>query len=343
MSPRKKSNKRKGLPFSRRHAVLLAGMCFLLTSAMTMAYRAGQEAAQNQKPARTQTYAKTYEIPEEKPFPVIESAPANPVALAPPVPPPGALPAWQRNAQPMPPGAAGKIKIALIIDDMGVDRRRSMAALGLPAPLTMAFLAYGQGAGTMAVRAREAGHEIMVHVGMQAESPTVDPGPLALLSGMKQAQIDGMLDKNFDALSGYVGFNNHMGSLLTQDLSAMELVMAHAARRGLLFVDSRTSEQSVAAAVARGYGLPVAVRDVFLDHDESLAGVQTALAQLEDVARRRGYAVGIGHPKDNTLHALQIWIPTLAEKGIALVPVSAVITAPGSRPSADTAGRAGAD
>lgn len=105
----------------------------------------------------------------------------------------------------------------------------------------------------------------------------------------------------------------------------MQIVMAEAVKRGLLVVDSRTSAVSVADQVAGAFGAAHTLRDVFLDHNEDLNSVKDALAQLENVARHKGYAVAIGHPKDNTLTALREWLPTLAGKGLQLAPVSAVV------------------
>ena len=68
-----------------------------------------------------------------------------------------------------------------------------------------------------------------------------------------------------------------------------------------------------------------ATRDVFLDHEDTPEFVASALKLLEDKARENGYAVAIGHPKDATIAALEAWIPTLADKGLQLAPISAVV------------------
>jgi polysaccharide deacetylase 2 family uncharacterized protein YibQ len=38
-----------------------------------------------------------------------------------------------------------------------------------------------------------------------------------------------------------------------------------------------------------------------------------------------GSAIAIGHPLDPTIAALKIWLPLLGERGIVLVPLSAVV------------------
>lgn len=234
-------------------------------------------------------------------------------------------PVWRENAAKSGTSGTSVAKVAVIIDDMGMDRRRTQVALTLPAPVTFAWLPYAPQIQGWVDEGRAAGHEMLVHMPMEPDSLTTDPGPTALKSTMSPAELAAMLDKNFSAFDGYVGFNNHMGSKLTRDPTAMAQVMQQAQRRGLLFVDSRTASDSVAADMAAVLGVPHAARDVFLDHYEDSASVMAALISLEETARRKGYAIAIGHPKDNTLSALREWLPTLAEKGLLLVPVSALV------------------
>ena len=97
-------------------------------------------------------------------------------------------------------------------------------------------------------------------------------------------------------------------------------------RRGLLFLDSITSSRSVGAETAGRFGVPFAERDVFLDNDwTDREAIRGQLAQLESIARRRGYAVGIGHPHPTTLEVLADWLPEARARGLALVPISAIV------------------
>jgi polysaccharide deacetylase 2 family uncharacterized protein YibQ len=77
-------------------------------------------------------------------------------------------------------------------------------------------------------------------------------------------------------------------------------------------------------------GIPFAERDVFLDHEETPAFVASALAHAERLAKSKGSAIAIGHPKDVTIEGLRAWIPTLKDKGLELVPVSAILMQPTS-------------
>jgi len=236
-------------------------------------------------------------------------------------------PAWKKFAVPVD-VPAGKPKIVIIIDDLGEDRAHTKDIIELPGPLTAAFLPYPPKVAGLVEEARKAGHEIMMHMPMEATDADLDPGAYVLRASLIPDRFETVLEENLAAFTGYVGINNHMGSRLTRDPQAMRIVMAHLYRHGLLFVDSRTSPKSVGADTAKDYGVPYASRDVFLDNDPDKARVTENLLKTEKVARRKGIAIAIGHPKEGTIAALRDWLPTLAEKGFVLVPASAVVDSP---------------
>ena len=215
--------------------------------------------------------------------------------------------------------------IAIMIDDLGLNATRTRHVTELPAPLTMAFIPYGENLDQQTRLAAAAGHEIFLHLPMEPTDPTVDPGPHALLERLDPSALADELAWNLDRFTGYVGVNNHMGSLLTQNRRAMALVMAELHGRGLVFVDSMTSAGSVAYETALAAGVPAARRDVFLDNVPESAAVLAQIARLEEVARRQGFAIGIGHPHDATVAALAVWLPQARARGFSVVPVSRII------------------
>lgn len=214
--------------------------------------------------------------------------------------------------------------VAIVIDDMGLDRARSKKVLDLPGPLTVSYLTYAEELTAQAADAADAGHEVMAHIPMEP-SGEADPGPGALMSGATPAELRARLEAYLDGWSGYVGINNHMGSKLTSDATAMSVVMGELKSRGLMWLDSRTDANTVGEAMAESYGVPHIGRDVFLDNEDEEAAITAQLAKVEDIARQQGYAVAIGHPRDATVAALSKWLPTLEQKGIAVVPVTEVL------------------
>ena len=236
-------------------------------------------------------------------------------ALPAPPPLPAAIP-YQPGHKPM---------IAIVIDDMGVDVKHSAEALDLPPGVTMSYLPYGRKITEQVETAKSKGHEIILHIPMQAMNAKENPGPHHLRVDMTPAQLEENIAASLDAFAGYDGVNNHEGSKFTAYKPGLDIFMAALEKRHVFFLDSRTSRQSVAEEVAREHHLRTTRRDVFLDHVERTAFVSAALRHTEDVARRTGSAIAIGHPKNVTLHALKKWLETLEAKGFRIVPLSVVV------------------
>ena len=230
---------------------------------------------------------------------------------------------WRRNALPFT-DLNSRPLVAVVIDDVGLDRPRSRRAWELPGPLTLSFLPYAKDLAEQARTAHGRGHELMLHLPMEPNGRN-DPGPNALLVSLSDAELRQRTNAALDSFDGYVGVNNHMGSRFTAFRPGMETVLRLFRSRGLMFLDSRTTAQSVGDQVAQEMGLPSIVRHVFLDDDESLDAVRRRLAETEAVARRQGFVVAIGHPHEATLQALADWLPKLQAKGFALAPSSAVL------------------
>jgi polysaccharide deacetylase 2 family uncharacterized protein YibQ len=257
------------------------------------------------------------------PHPAIAAKPIEKASFPLP-PPPSAPPAWFRFAVPAPP-VVNRLLIAVVIDDLGLDRRRTAAVIALPGPLTLSFMTYAHDLPDQAEAGRRAGDELLLHVPMEPVDRGENPGPHALLVAMSADEILAQLRWGLDRFTGFVGVNNHMGSRFTADARGMAVVMAELRRRGLFFLDSKTTANSTGTREAAAIGVPYAARDVFLDDDPTPAAIDLQLVRVERVGRQNGSAIAIGHGHDRTIAALRTWLPTLHEKGFALVPLSAVV------------------
>lgn len=231
---------------------------------------------------------------------------------------------WLKNAV-MPPAVQGRPMIAIVIDDLGVDKAGSKKIVSLPGPITTAWMTYADNVAAQARAAKAAGHELIIHMPMEPLNGTIDSGPDVLRTTMTAEQVRARVRAGFERFDGYVGINNHMGSKFTADTEGMRVVIDELRARGLLWLDSKTSPRSVGAKLAEQAGIPHAERHIFLDNTDTVPAVLKQLAETEKVARKTGYAIAIGHPHDATYQALKQWLPTLEDKGLVLVPLSAIV------------------
>ena len=220
--------------------------------------------------------------------------------------------------------------IAIVIDDFGHNMSATTRGfLALDYPVTIAVLPHTPRAPAVAEAAHDAGKEVLVHLPMEPRGyPGVDPGDGALLLSQSASEMGEMVRECISDIPHAVGANNHMGSRLTEDSSAMRSVMYVLKERGFFFVDSMTTPISVARAEAERAGIPTAASSMFLDSTLDETGrrdVEGKLRALEELARKRGVAIGICHPRQETLSALRRMLPGMKERGCRIVPVSSIV------------------
>ena len=215
-----------------------------------------------------------------------------------------------------PPG--GPVRIALVIDDLGRSLTDLDRLAGLGIPLTYAVLPFESRTPQVVQTLRDRGAEVLCHLPMEPTNGA-DPGPGALRSTMTGAELRAATLRALDAVPGAVGVNNHMGSGVTSRRDAMAVVLGLVAERGLYYLDSRTTSETVGYAVARELDVPAAERQVFLDDDRRPERLAEEWRRLLDLAHRRGGAIGIAHPHPETLELLAREIPSALEAGVEFV------------------------
>jgi len=211
--------------------------------------------------------------------------------------------------------------ISIIIDDIGYRVKEAKQLINLPANLTYAVLPNAPAAASLARLAHEQGREVMLHMPMESVSgKAAEDGVLKMNMGEKQ--VVSAIRTAIAKVPYATGMNNHQGSLLTRHPGHMNWVMKEMGRQGYFFVDSVTSNRSVAKGIAAEEGVPTVKRDVFLDHDIDVKSIKLQFLRLIQIAQEKGHAVGIGHPHPETFQVLKEMLPMLSSLQIELVPVS---------------------
>lgn len=227
-----------------------------------------------------------------------------------------------------PPEPIPAARLAIVLDDLGHNvNRLTQRALALPAPVTFAILPGLTKSRLVLNQIGRAEHHALLHMPMEAEPETgYDAGEPQIRVGMDAAEIRRAVESSLDGLPGVVGVNNHMGSRATCSRPEMDAVMDVLGARGLVFLDSQTTPRSVAHVAAAAQGVPTLRNDLFLDAGNAEAPlVASRFEKLVEIALKRGWAIGIGHVNEPTISTLERLLPALEARGVALVPVAALI------------------
>lgn len=219
-------------------------------------------------------------------------------------------------------------RIAIVLGGLGQGSAETQTALDkLPGGVTLVFNPYGRNLPDWVEKARSGQHEVILAVPMEpVDYPREDPGPATLLTALSPRQNLDRLEWTLSRAVGYVGVTNMMGSRFIGAANELRPIIEVIKGRGLLFLETRAANQSAVGALAKEFALPQAVNDRDLDADLTPGSIDQALSELEQIARRKKFAVGTGSAYPLTIDRVVAWVGSLEGKGLALAPVSAVVS-----------------
>jgi polysaccharide deacetylase 2 family uncharacterized protein YibQ len=225
------------------------------------------------------------------------------------------------------PEKSGPARVVIILDDWGYSVKNCQYLKDIKEPLTVAVLPSLPHTNDVLQCAHDSGKQIMLHLPLEPHNNSDKyPEDYILTTSMLPTKVDRLLSDILDKMPYVEGVNNHMGSKATEDRRLMTTIFRQLKYRKLFFVDSRTASKSVCSAVAKELGLPFASRDVFLDNVNERTAITNQLTTLARIAKKRGWAVAIGHDRSLTLQVIEERIPWFKEQGIEFVPVKEILS-----------------
>ena len=160
---------------------------------------------------------------------------------------------------------------------------------------------------------------------MENTGKTYGEEKFVLMTDMDSETIKRRINNAFFQIPTAIGMNNHQGSKASADQHVMSNVAKVIKEKGLFFLDSRTTVETVIVTTMEVFGVPTAKRNIFLDNEDSELEIRTQLEKLVKKAERDGSSIGIGHAKRKTLSVLKAEIPKLQKRGFKFVFVSEMV------------------
>ena len=195
-----------------------------------------------------------------------------------------------------------KPKLAIIIDDVSTKSQlNSIQATGIK----MTPSIFPPSERSMSSHTLATGLEhYMIHLPMESGSVQFNKQYKTLITTFSEADIEARV-KELRALfptARYV--NNHTGSVFTDDHDAMQTLYTALRKEGFVFVDSRTIGSTKVPQITEAFGDAYVARDVFIDNEHNVPYIHKQLRKAVKMAKKRGYAIAIGHPHKTTMEAL---------------------------------------
>ena len=220
-------------------------------------------------------------------------------------------------------------RIALVVGGFGLTAEGAESAITkLPGAITLAFAPTGAAVEQQAAQARAAGHETVLQARLDDFPHSTND------SGTHAPDTSASDVKNLDALrwqmgrfTGYVAVVNDSGGKFMADWQNMSPVLKEIADRGLGYLDAGAPPGGVREEPAAMSPTPSARADLAIDANAAPDALDASLSRLVGIAHQRGSAIGVvsGAPAD--IARLERWANGLDSKGVALVPLSALMSA----------------
>ncbi len=216
-------------------------------------------------------------------------------------------------------------KVAFIIDDLGYETGVAKKIMELEFPVALSILPFLRYSEFIAEEGKKNNQEIMLHLPMESNNSSTNPGPGAIKFYMSEEEIrqavrDCILDFPY-----IIGANNHMGSKITEDRKIMEIILEEIKEYNLFFIDSITTKDSIAYEVAQEMKIKSSARSVFLDNENDMEYIKGQMLEVQETALKEGVVIAIGHSRINTFYVLKRMVPELIKAGIEVVPVSELV------------------
>jgi len=326
----------------QKHALKVAGWIAgglaILFLAYTFPQKAKGDLLRSAKAmySRLETHAREKTLPAGKKFPgpvrtssemrrplSFPSIPAAPASRArEDVPAVRSLPSAAKvSPERVPLPVSGSPKISIVIDDIGNTMDQLLLLKQLGDRVTYAIMPSLPHSRDFDALSKVTGAEVILHLPMECRDEKY-PGPGFITTRMPDSQVAYTLERDLESVPHRVGVNNHMGSLGTEDPVLMERIFRELKRRNYFFLDSYTTDRSVAVSLGRAMLIPVLRRNLFLDNADEKPAIREKLRELARMAREKGFAIGIGHYRPRTLEVLAEEIPALERAGYRFVRLS---------------------
>ena len=214
-------------------------------------------------------------------------------------------------ARPVPPASgalADAPRIGIVLTGAGLGQTATvMAMTALPPEISLSLSPYVSDLLRQVADIRAHGHEVFLDLPISsAHDGSGQSGPNSLSDRYPNDVNRDHLFWSLSQFQGYVGVTAAISNHLSQDGSA-SAVLADLPGRGLSVVD-----------------LTAASKLVMLDSDFRPASIDAALKRLEDQSRSQSGMIGVAALTPLAIDRIRAWSASLSERGIRLVPVSAL-------------------
>jgi polysaccharide deacetylase 2 family uncharacterized protein YibQ len=216
--------------------------------------------------------------------------------------------------------------IVVIVKGLGLSSSTTEDAIDLPKDVTLGFSPYSPSIEKWVEKAKASGHEFILNIPMETKDFEInDPGPYALITKVEKEENITRLKMLLSLVKGYEAVYSENEEVFTHVVNSVKPVLESLKQQRKYFIYGGGYSDFSLIQVAESMAYPILVNDALLDDEISEDAINKKLAEVESIAKTRGYAVVMTHPYPITIRMLERWLPEADKRGFRFAPVSLLL------------------
>ncbi|MCT4635996.1 MAG: divergent polysaccharide deacetylase family protein [Rickettsiales bacterium] len=165
-------------------------------------------------------------------------------------------------------------------------------------------------------------HNILLNIPLEPLNyPENDADPNALLIKNSNKENLDNLNLILDRSTNYNALYTSYDDRYTDSYELSKDLLSRLKNGKVIYLSGLTDKNALIYQVAEKMNFYILENDIVLDSVLSKEDINTQLLELERIAQNSGSAIAIGGSYPLTMELLNDWVPSLASKGIKIVPI----------------------
>ncbi len=204
--------------------------------------------------------------------------------------------------------------IAIILTDFGIIKSLDELSKTLPTEINFGISPYN----LSKVDTSDIKNNILFNIPLSSAPDETNP---SLESNMPENINSTRLDKFLFSAKKFQGIYTDGDEIFTKNITDAVFFLSHLQKENIIYLSSIQDLNANIYKVAEKIGFHILTNNVNLDEILSSEAIGSKLQELENIAKKKGFAIAMGSNYSLTIDSLKKWLPSLANKNIRLVSV----------------------
>lgn len=213
--------------------------------------------------------------------------------------------------------------IAIIVKDLGLSKSIYNMAKKLPQAINFGISSYSSNLYDISYEAIQDNHDLLINLPLEPENyPVNNNGPHSLLTELSNEENLKRLEFLLNLTGNYQGFYTSINENFTKSARNSQMLLSALSQNNKSLIYSDKIANLTLLQIANKMNFNVLYNDIVIDQDVHYDHINEKLLDLENLALKKGYALGTIGPYPLSINLLEKWLASLKDKNITIVPIS---------------------